>query len=226
MKNSQILKHITFALLLFTFVFSFGCAKTVTNVNFGSTMTVTVTLRDNADVTKNRYFMVLGSNSTFSTPRPPAQDGGDYEFLEPDITPFTTNHPTAEYFAKFFNTWDGYIVLDSTQNFSLVHGPFVEGAIVNRTPLTPAFTGGKTLSFNFQLNQIYTSVAGVPANAYFNVIAVAWPPQGTAARIAWDDLTTNTYISTISGSTQTVNNTFTALVDASLDIQSVVVTVQ
>ena len=221
MKNTK-LKYITFSFFLLTFYLASGCAKTVTPTSFGQTMRVTVTLRGNADTTNNRYFLVLGHDSTFATPQP--QNPGNFEFLEPDTAPYSNNHTQAEYFTNFFDTWDGYIVLDNTQNFYLVHGPFVQGAALTRTYLSN-FTVGNTLKFNFQLNQIYTALAGVPANAYFNVIAVSWPPNN-GPKVAADNLTTNTYISTISGSTLPINNTFTSFSDPSLDILTVEVTVQ
>ena len=208
--------------------FTSGCAKTVTPVDFGQTMTVTVTLRGNANPFGNRYFLVLGHDSTFSTPRPPAQDGRNFEFLEPDVAPYGLAHTADEYFTYFFNTWDGYIVLDSSQSFSLVHGPFVQGATVTRTPIQTFSGGTNILSFYFTLNQIYTSLSGVPANAWFNVVSVSWPPSGSGPRIAADNLTTNTYINTMSGSGLTINDsgTYAAPTDASLDIQTVVVKVQ
>ena len=189
-------------------------------------MSVTVTLRGNADTSKNRYFMVLGSSlPALRVPLPFSQDPNDYEFLEPDVAPYGTTPLAADYFTNFFNTWDGYIVLDNTSSFSLVHGPFAPGAAVARTPFA-YFTGGNTLTFNFQLGQIYTSLAGVPANAYFDVVTVPWLTPGL--KIAADHLTSSNYISTSSGTTKTFNgsDTYTALAEASLDIQKVVVTVQ
>lgn len=203
-----------------------GCAKTVTPTNFGSTMTVTVTLRGNADPSKNRYFMVLGSAlPALKVPLPAAQDPNMYEFLEPDVAPYDNAHPVADYFTNFFDTWAGYIVLDNTNSYYLVHGSFAPGAAVTRTPFA-YFTSGNTLTFNFQLGQIYTSLAGVPANAYFDIVTVPWLNPGY--KFAVDHLTSSNYISTSSGSTKTFNgtDTYAAPVDASLDIQKVVVTVQ
>jgi hypothetical protein len=206
---------------------SFGCAKTVTPTNFGQTMTVIVTLKGSADTVHNRYFMVLGSsNPALKTPLSPSEDPNNYEFLEPDVAPYDSAHPVADYFTNFFDTWDGYVALDSTtQSFSLAHGPFVQGAAVNRTPFQP-FPGGNKLSFNVQLNQIYTSVAGVPANAYFDIITVPWLTPGR--KITADHLYTNAYISTLSGSTLTINDTdpFSLISDPSLDLMTVEVTVQ
>jgi hypothetical protein len=215
-----------FCSLILGFLVS-GCAKTVTPTHFGQTMTVTVTLRGNADTTNNRYFLVLGHDNTFATPRPWQQDSRAFEFLEPDTPLYPgTNHTTAEYFSNFYDAWDGYLVLDNTQSYYLVHGPFTQGALVVRTPLTGVFTGGKTLTYTFQLNQIYTSLAGVPANAWFNVVAVSWPPNNTGLKLAADNLTTYTYVSTTSLTNLRVDNTFSIPSDQSLDIMTVEVSVQ
>ena len=222
-------RHLNWILVILSLVITaaggFGCAKTVTPTNFGSTMTVIVTLRGNADTLHNRYFMVLGSAlPALRIPLPFSQDLSDYEFLEPDVAPYGTAHSADDYFNNFFNTWAGYLVLDNTNSYYLAHGPFARGAAVARTPFA-YFNGGNTLTFNFQLGQIYTSTAGVPANAYFDVVTVPWLTPGL--KIAADHLTSSNYISTSSGTTKTFNgsDTYTAPADASLDIQKVVVNI-
>jgi hypothetical protein len=208
--------------------FTTGCAKTVTNVNFGTTMVVTVTLRGNADILNNRYFMVLAPNPTFKTPLPLAENPNHFEFLEPDGTqPKDTSQSLAAYYTNFFSNWAGYIMLDSTGQYQLVPGPFVQSnPTVNRITFATFSGGSNKLSFNFQLNQIFTTGSGVPATAYFDVIAVPWPAGG--AKIAEDHLnSTNAYISTLSGSTLTINDIdLSPPANASLDIQTVEVSVQ
>lgn len=228
LKNKKItvfnyLKYITFAFLIFTFSFSFGCAKTVTNVNFGAQMIVTVTLRGNADVLANRYFMVLASGPAFKTPLPPPDNPNNFEFLEPDGTPYDASHPLADYFTNFFSTWAGYLVLSNGAYFS-VPGPFVSGEAIGRNPLANFDSANPNkLVFNFQLNQIFSS--GVPATAYFDVITVPWPASGP--KIAADHLnSTNAYISTLSGSANTFSDPLDLSLDQSLDILTVEVTVQ
>ncbi len=204
----------------------FGCARTVTNVNFGSSLSVTVTLRGNADINNNRYFLVLSDSPTFKTPLPLAENINRYEFLEPDGTlPRDTAQALADYYTNFFSTWSGYIMLDSTSQYFLAAGPFTQGTAITRAPFAVFAGGTNKLTFNFQLNQLFKS--GVPATAYFDVISVPWP--ASSYKYASDHLnSTNAYISTLSGSTVTVQDTidYAAPADASLDILTCEATVQ
>lgn len=205
-----------------------GCAKTVTNVNFGSTMSVTVTLRGNSDISLNRYFMVLSSSSTFKAPLPLSENSGQYEFLDlaSNTLPVDASHPLADYYTNFFSTWAGYVKLDSS-GYAVVPGPFTSS--LETTPGTIPITTGTgqgttTLNFNFSLNQIF---APVPQTVYFDVITVSWPSSQSQRKIPADHLPTNASIATLSGSTLTINDTDPSLIsDPSLDILSCEVTVQ
>ncbi len=203
-----------------------GCARTVTNVNFGAAMSVTVTLRGSADVNNNRYFLVLSDSPIFKTPLPLAENASRYEFLEPDGTlPRDTSQALADYYTNFFSTWSGYIMLDNASQYFLVAGPFTQGTAITRTPFAVFAGGTNKLTFTFQLNQLFS--AGVPATAYFDVISVPWPSG--SYKYASDHLnSTNAYISTLSGSTVTVQDTidYATPADASLDILTCEATVQ
>ncbi|MBN3032914.1 MAG: hypothetical protein JW873_02350 [Candidatus Saganbacteria bacterium] len=203
-----------------------GCAKTVTNVNFGSTLTVTVTLRGSADVTNNRYFLVLSSSPTFKVPLPPPNNyvgGITYEFLEPDGTLPKDGITSLEaYYTNYFSTWSGYVVLKSGGYF-ITPGPFSQGVAISQPLLSLYTPGSNKLSFNFSLSQLFAS--GVPATAYFDLVAVPWPAAGY--KYAADHLeSTNAYVSTLSGSLQTVTDPADTSVDPACDILTCEVTVQ
>ena len=205
-----------------------SCAKTVTQVNFGSTMLVTVTLRGNADIANNRYFMVLSADQNFKAPLPPLENSGYYEFLDlaSNTLPVDNSHPLADYYANFFTTWAGYVKLD-TSGYAAVPGPFTSSleAIPGATSITGTGLGTNTLSFNFQLTQIF---ATVPSTVYFDVITVPW--TAGQQKIPADHINaSNLSIATLSGST---TGTITDLTDygvssdPSLDILNCKVTVQ
>jgi hypothetical protein len=227
MKNSKlkIKNFLLFTLLLFTFYFSFGCAKTVTNVNFDAQMVVTVTLRENADLTNNRYFMVLADTPSFKVPLPPPNNvlgGISYEFLEPDGTLPRDGTSLEAYYTNYFSTWSGYVVLDNGSYFS-VPGPFLQNAPVSRpTPFAYFTPGNNKISFNLPLNRIY---AIIPNNAYFDFVTVEWPL--TDRKISRDHIeSTNAYILTQKGSSQTILDAADPSINGSLDILTVEVTVQ
>lgn len=203
-----------------------GCARTVTNVNFGSTMTVTVTLGGVVDATNNRYFMVLSDSQNFKVSLPPPSENPHYyEFLEPDGTQPKDGTSLEVYYTNFFSTWSGYIKLDTGQYYYAA-GPFVQGTSPVLNPF--AIFGGATnkLVFDLQLNRIFP--AGVPTTVYFDVIAVPWASGAPTYAADHLNATTNSYISTQSGSIITVQDTldYSTPANPSLDILTCEVTVQ
>jgi hypothetical protein len=221
--NNKLLNWIFVILsLVITVGGGFGCAKTVTNVNFGSTLSVTVTLRGNIDVSSNRYFLVLADDPTFKFPLPPPNNL-QYEFLEPDGAKPQDGSSLEAYYTDFFSTWASYVVLDSGGYFALP-GPFVQSAPITRPgPFALYTSGSNKISFNFQLNRLYP--AGVPSNAYFDFVTVKWPAAGQ--KQSADHLeSTNAYIATMSGSRLSVSDAPDSTIDPSLDILSIEVSVQ
>ena len=197
-----------------------GCARTVTQiVDYGEQMTVLVTLNGPADVNANRYFMVLSSDSNLKTPLP-SPDNIDYEMIEPGTTP--QRGSVEAYYTTYYSTWSGYIIADSGGYF-LVDGPFVQGQATTREPLSTVGETSATLTYTVRLGQIFQS--GVPDTIYFDVVSVPWPSGG--AKLPADHLnSTNAYISKVSGSTQTVDDTDNAYIDPAANIIKCTVTIQ
>jgi len=204
-----------------------GCARTVTNVNFGSSLVVKVTLRGNADTTNNRYFMVFGTTPNLKVPLPPPYNnigGINYEFLEPDGTRPVDGTSLEAYYTNYFSTWSGYVVLDGS-GFFAVPGPFQQSAPIIRTSPFAYFTPGTNqISFNFPLNQVFVNT-GLPNTAYFDFVTVSW--LNGSYKYSRDHLEgTNAYISTQTGSSITVSDPADPAINGSLDILTCEVTVQ
>ncbi len=204
-----------------------GCARTVTNVNFGTSLVVTVTLRGNADVANNRYFMVCGTTPSLKVPLPyPYNNVGgiNYEFLEPDGTTPRDGTTLEAYYTNYFSTWAGYVVLDNS-GFFAVPGPFALGSPIVRTSPFSFYTAGTNkIAFNLPLTQIYSNT-GLPNTAYFDFVTVDWPAGGP--KYSRDHIeATNAYISTQTGSSITIVDPADSTINPSLDILTCEVTVQ
>ncbi len=197
-----------------------GCAETATPVtSFGNQMVVEVTLRGPIDVNNNRYFLVLSDNPSFKIPLPPPENV-TYEFIEPGMTPL--QGAVADYYLYYYSTWSGYIVLDPS-GYSLVKGPFLQGQTTTRETVSGLGEVSSKIRFVFLLDRIFGPV--LPATVYFDFVSVSWPTS--YAKFARDHLTsTNAYISSIAGSTQTIPDENNSAIDASLDILNCVVTIQ
>jgi len=204
-------------MLMFGFLAT-GCAKTVTQiVSFGEQMTVSVTLRGNADNTANRYFLILGT-SNLAVPLPPP-DNITYELIEPGTDPISG--VAADYYTNFYNTWAGYIILDPG-GYYLVKGPFVSGEAITREALANLDAVSNTLNFSFRLDRIFDAI---PDQIYFDFVSVAWPDG--AEKLPSDHLSsTNAYISRFEGSIQTVDDGADPSLPASLDIERCNVEIQ
>jgi hypothetical protein len=214
------MKKFVFALFLFTFAFLAGCAETVTPVTtYGSQMVVEITLRGPFDISANRYFLVVSSNPSFRVPLPPPDDL-NYEFIEPGSIP--QQGSIADYYTNYYSTWSGYVVLDPA-GYNLVPGPFIRGQATTREVVASLTDITSKLKFNFRLDRIFG--AAIPDPIYFDFVSVAWP-SGTA-KFARDHLTTtNAYISSISGSTQTIPDENIGSLDPALDILNCTVSIQ
>ncbi len=202
-----------FGLLVVVCLFMISCSRTVTQlVTYGDQVAVTVTLRGTMEVNANRYFLVLGSNSNLSVPLPPP-DNIDYEMIEPGTTP--TLGSEEAYHTNYYSTWDGYIVLDPGGYF-VAKGPFVAGQVPTRESVASVGEITSTLSFSFQLEEIYSTV---PDHIYFDFVSVEWPTG--QSKLPSDHLSsTNPYISKISGSISTIDDGEDTDVAGSLDIVS------
>ena len=144
-------------------VFANGCARTVTPlVQFGSEVVVEVSFRGNVNFSTNRYYMIIGSTESYELPYYPD------DFIEPGIPP---QDPTYDPY-RFYRSWQGYIVSDSSSNYFLVNGPF------NNTSETYTRTNighvsgniSNKIQFRFRLDQMFGTT--VPDVMYFDVAAV------------------------------------------------------
>ncbi|MCX5751537.1 MAG: hypothetical protein NT099_07730 [Candidatus Saganbacteria bacterium] len=169
MKNpkSQILnpKLLILSLLGFwilSFGFITGCARTVTPVVvFGKTAVVEVTLRGNADISHNKYYMLVGSSESYQIPVYP------YEFIEPGQAPTDPTFNPQPYQA----TWYSYVILDNSAMFMRVPGPFTATQETYTHAQISTFTPPATvLRFNLPLDEVFPS--GIPQRVYFNFITV------------------------------------------------------
>ena len=207
-------RYISFAFCILSFAFvCSGCAKTVTQiVTYGDQMTVEVTLRGNLDNDANRYFLVVSNDPNYKIPLPSPDLIEDApEFIEPGDTP-SIGSPEA-YYTNFYSTWSGYIILEPG-GFFLVKGPFVIDQATTPEVLSNLGEVSNKINFSFRLGRIFDTV---PDNIYFDFVTVPWPDG--EAKIPSDHLpTTNNYISKISGSIKTINDSEDSDLEASLDI--------
>lgn len=209
-----------FCVLIFAFALS-GCSRTVTPiVNYGDQLLVQITLRGNYDVNSNKYFMVIGNDQYYRVPLPPPDQLDEApEFIEPDMLPQTGSRET--YFADFFDTWAGYMVIDPT-GYTLVNGPFTITQTATRQVIATLGAAGTRLSFLLPLDQLFSTV---PDQIYFDVVSVPWPLA--AEKIPADHLlSTDNSISSIVGSIVTVTDAQDPLLLPSLDILECRVEVQ
>jgi hypothetical protein len=198
-----------------------GCSRTVTQiVKFGDQMVVEVTLKGNLNNNSNRYFMVISSLENYRVPLPAPDLVEDApEFIEPDMTPQIGS--AEAYFANFFSTWAGYIVLDSS-GYNLVEGPFEIGQVLTRESISSLAEISNKISFNFELDMLFDSI---PENIYFDFIAVPWPDGGQ--KIPADHLpSTGNVIFKDAGSVVTVSDGEDPELDPSLDILNCKVEIQ
>lgn len=188
-----------------------GCARTVTQiVNYSDEMTVTVTLRGAVDNNSNRYFIVLSSDPNYKVPLPlPDVDDDAPEMIEPGTDPILGSEEA--YYIKFYSSWSGYVILDDTNQYYLIKGPFVINQATTRETLSSFNT---SINFSFRLERMFTII---PDQIYFDFITVPWPDG--QAKIPSDHLpSTDNNISKIVGSILTVDDILDATIDASLDI--------
>ena len=207
-------------LSLFAVVVLTGCAEIATPVTiYGNQMVVEVTFRGPVDISANRYFLVLSNNPLFKIPLPPPENTA-FEFIEPGMTPL--QGAIADYYTTYYSSWSGYVALDPA-GYSLVMGPFVQGQANTREVVASLGTVTSKITFNFLLDRVFGPV--LPATIYFDMVSVSWPSG--YAKFARDHLTTtNAYISSVAGSTQTIPDESNDAIDASLDILNCTVSIQ
>lgn len=198
-----------------------SCARTVTQyVTYGDQMVVEVTLRGTMEAGANRYFMVLASSSNYKIPLPPPDNPNYDEFLEPGTEPKLGN--IADYYTNYYSTWAGYIMVESGGYF-LVDGPFVQGQVTTREPLSDLGEISSKIKFNFRLSQIFGS--SIPSTIYFDFVSVPWPSD--SSKLLADHLTsTNAYVSKVAGSTATIPDDPDDSLAPALDILKCTVTIQ
>jgi len=188
-----------------------GCASFVTErVPFGTRMTVDVSFSSSINFSQNKYYFVISSDPDYQIPLPP-----DYEFIEPGIPPMD---PQIDYL-QFYETWSGYVVLDSGILY-LVSGPFTStaesyGRIQVGGPLE--VTNG--FNFQFILDEVYGSE--LPDTIHFDLITV------DSTRFVQDHLTTpNKSIIRYDGMIVTGSDESYPDIDPSLDILGWSVSIQ
>ena len=146
-----------------------GCAKTVTTeINFGSQLSVEVTLGGNLDVINNRYFLVLSTDETFNIPLPPPNSLD--EFLSVGDLP--QQGSPESYYDKYYSTWSGYIEVNNL-GYHLVKGPFDINTTPSSITLKTMDEITSKISFSFRLDQIFGSA--VPQHIYFDFVTVKYP---------------------------------------------------
>ena len=212
---------IVYCLFIVVCILSIGCARTVTSiVPYGEQITVTATLRGTADISNNRYFLVLSNNSSYKVPLPRPDIIEDTpEFIEPGSTPVVGTEEA--YFSTFFSTWSGYFLIDAA-GYTLVNGPFSSDLTATREVVESLADITTTLSFTCSLSRIFTTV---PDQIYFDFVAVPWPDG--AQKVPADHLpSTNNYISKVRGSIEQVADPANSTLDASLDILSIRIEMQ
>ncbi len=199
--------------LIFITLLLGGCSRTVTTIpTYGSQMMVEVDFRQTIDVTKNRYFMIISTNESFSYPILPPEGTTLDEFLEPGDNPVTGDK--SDYFTKYYSSWYAYIVLDN-MGFSLANGPFSAATPVTRTPLSSLSYPSNTVMFSVRLDQIFGN--NVPDRIYFDIISADYPVN--AQKYLKDRLAPPTQsISKIAGSILTRVDEVKPDIDPSLDI--------
>jgi len=151
-----------------------GCAKTVTpTTTYGTEAVVEITLRGNADVINNRYFMVLSNSQSFSVPLTYA-DNTEYEFLSVGDPPQSGSQES--YYTKYYSTWNGYIELNNN-GYYLTKGPFTYETTATPEPLSLFDGNTNTLKFDFRLDRIFGT--SIPDTIYFDLITVSYPLSGS-----------------------------------------------
>jgi hypothetical protein len=210
-------------LLLFA-ALAAGCARTVTSyVTYGSELVVDVTLRGTMEPSANRYFLVLSRTPAFTVPQP-KPDNLVYELIEPGMTPRAGCGAAADYYTKYYSSWESYCFVDPA-GYSLVNGPFVPGTSITHEVIASLGTVTNHLKFNFALSRAFG--ATIPGTIYFDVVTVPWPTDVTVPRLTKDHLgLTDAYLSTVVGSTKTILNATDLSLDPALDITQCTVTIQ
>lgn len=217
----QFLSTLGVVILFNCLIFSFGCARTVTQiVPYGKQMTVEVTLRGTWEVESSRYYLVLSNSSDLRVPLPPPQQLPEApEFIEPGMTPQLGS--TEAYYRNFFSSWAGYVVMENG-GFFAAKGPFIQGQVVSREVFANLKEASNKITFTLDLSQIFDTL---PDTIYFDFVTVDWPDSGP--KIPQDHLTsTNAYISTLSGSSQSVDDPEEEGVSAPLNILNCRVVIQ
>ncbi len=203
-------------------IFVLGCARTVTQVEgYGDEMKIEVTLRGTAEITANRYFLVLSRDANYKIPLPPPDIVEDApEFIEPGMIP-QIGSPEA-YYNEFYSTWSGYIVLESGGYF-ISKGPFVIDQVAERVFFSGLGEIGSKITFSFRLDRIFET--DIPDSIYFDFVSVPWPDG--EEKIPADHLPSiANYISKKSGSILTVDDEADMDLAPGLDIRSCRVEIQ
>lgn len=200
-------------------IFAVGCARTVTSiVESGSQLVVDVRFRSDLNYTTNTYFMVIGTAESYRLPYYPDQ------FLEPRVPPLDPTYNPYQY----YQTWQAYIVLDSSGNYFLVDGPFNNSSEAYSRINIGSIGGTDTthLQFSFQLNKIYGTGEVFPNYIYFDVAAVDSTGFMRDNLEDYITLPPNKYISSYKGSVMTGTDDYSGSINGSLDILDWSVSIQ
>lgn len=223
--DNTVKRFLYFPFLIFNFALFIllipGCARTVTQIApSGAEMVVQVTTRGTVEATANRYFLVVGSSSTYYVQLPLPQPGGTRdELLEPGTTPMYGSMEA--YYYNYYSTWTGYVVTEPGGYF-LGKGPFVFGTPLTREVLSTAAPSGSVFTFTVRLEKLFG--ANVPDTIYFDVLTVPWVTG--AEKLPADHLMMSNYVSKVAGTELTINDDSDPTIAPSLDLNKVVVKIQ
>ncbi len=193
-----------------------GCSRTVTTMPvLGTQMAVDITLRGTADVTNNKYFVILSTMEAYQIPLPPPYSLD--EFLEPGDTPQPGTQTLDYYYSTYYSTWAGYIVVDS-QGYSFEKGPFVYNVINSKQSIAGLGNVTNKLSFVIDLTRIFGS--NLPKTIYYDVVSVSYPSN--ALKILKDRISPPTFsFEPLQGTViQKTDIDSTTVIDPSTDIIS------
>ena len=177
-------------------------------------MTVTANFRGNVDLSKNKYFMIISTNESYSFPILPPEGTSLDEFLEPGDLPVVGDK--ADYFTKYYSTWNSFIVLDNL-GYYLERGPFSITNTLTREIVSSSIPQSSYLSFTIRLDRIFG--APFPENIYFDIISVDYP-SGAQKYLKDHVAPPGRSISSVSGSIASSSDETKNDIDASQDILS------
>ncbi|OGC21846.1 hypothetical protein A3J90_07385 [candidate division WOR-1 bacterium RIFOXYC2_FULL_37_10] len=192
--NLQPVTRIWLLLFALTILLTSGCSRTVTQMPTRSNeLKMEIELNGTADVQNNRYFVIFSTTESYQIPLPPPNSLD--EFLEPGDDPQPGTTTKEGYYAKYYSTWSGYVVIDNF-GYTFVKGPFLLNTQASRETIANLGDLSNKLSFIINLETIFGS--NIPNNVYFDIVTVSYPPN--LKKVPQDIISPPTYkFETISG---------------------------